>query len=99
MFLHVHQEPLRDTHTHTRQLLQPTHICINACAVNTSYLLGAGMGAEKLLTAFPAASERCVDARAGVIADQVTVQMLHHPERKRTAVPLSTRHRVIWRGN
>lgn len=53
------------------------------------YLLGAAACAEKLFTVFPAALERRLGAGTGVVTDEVLLQMLHHPEHQRTAVPLS----------
>lgn len=55
------------------------------------YLFGAVACTEKLLAVFPAALER-LDVGTGVVVDQVLLQMLHHPEHQRTAVPLSTQH-------
>lgn len=53
------------------------------------YLLGVVACTEKLFTIFPAALKR-LGVGTGVVIHQVLLQMLHHPEHQRTAVPLST---------
>lgn len=58
------------------------------------YLLGAVACAEKLFTFFPAALER-LEVGAGVVVDQVLLQVLLHPKDQPAAVPLWTRARNL----
>lgn len=62
---------------------------------NVSHLLGAAASTEKVLTVFPAAPKRRLEAGAGVVADQVLLQMRHHPKHQRAAVPLPTQSKLI----
>ncbi len=61
---------------------------VGMCGVRTCrYLLGSVASAEKSFTVFPAAPQR-LEAGTDVVGDQVLVQMFHHPEHQRAAVPL-----------
>lgn len=78
----THREP-------QNQVLQPERA--SPPAVRTLlYLLGAGACTEKLLAVFPAALEGRLGVGVGVVAEQVLLQVLHHPEHQRAAVPLQT---------
>lgn len=85
-FLHVH--PLKHTETSsTSTSATPTHAAVKTCGAETvAYLLGAVACTEKLFW-------KLLELGTGVVVDQVLLQVLHHPEHQRTAVPLSTRHR------
>lgn len=100
MFLHVHQHPLQQTKIYPPDQVQKpkryssSHKTIKWCWNLWSkrtflYLLGAVACTEKLFTVCPAAFER-LEFGAGVVVDQVLLQVLRHPEHQRTAVPLST---------
>lgn len=98
VFLHVRQHPLQQKDRKKRppdQVLQPQcaplqTFRVEICGVKTLlYPLGAVACAEKLFAVFPATLER-LTVGTGVVTDQVLLQMLHHPEHQRTAVPLST---------
>lgn len=54
-----------------------------------AHLFGAVAGGEEGVAVSPAAFEGLL-CWAGVIAQQVLLQVLHHPEDESTAVPLSS---------
>lgn len=59
----------------------------NECVPVVWYLFGAVASTEEGVTAFPAALER-LQARRGVVLEQVLLEVLHHTEDQRATVPL-----------